>query len=153
MQNEIERLREERNIARRALSKYLQKQRRLDNDLKMLDRLEVLLDKDYAEMTMAELVETRNYVQRAYEILPQVEPYLILMQIQAIFDAIQKIKERQQMHEREKRLEQKQLQREWEEHNQIDEHLCIVCQKRPRHFEDYCKRCVPENLRPKGKIK
>jgi len=33
-----------------------------------------------------------------------------------------------------------------------DETLCIVCQKRPRHFGDYCKRCVPESERPRGKV-
>lgn len=31
-------------------------------------------------------------------------------------------------------------------------HLCVVCGKRPRRFDDYCKRCVPAGLRPRGKV-
>ena len=30
--------------------------------------------------------------------------------------------------------------------------LCAKCRKRERHFNEYCKRCVPEELRPKGKV-
>lgn len=30
--------------------------------------------------------------------------------------------------------------------------MCIVCRKRPRHFGDWCKRCVPEDQRPTGKV-
>jgi hypothetical protein len=29
---------------------------------------------------------------------------------------------------------------------------CVVCRKRPRHFGDYCKRCVPPDQRPTGKV-
>jgi hypothetical protein len=35
---------------------------------------------------------------------------------------------------------------------EVEAPKCIVCGKRERHFGDYCKRCVPDELRPKGKV-
>ena len=150
MKDQIEALREERNIARRKLANAEHRQRLLIRDQKTLERLGELLDIEFEDMTVAELVETKKGLTRAIEIMPQVEPYLLLLTVDSILDAYAKLNLHMRMHEREERIQRSKLRRERE--IQAQEHLCIVCQKRPRHFEDYCKRCVPEDLRPTGKI-
>jgi len=38
------------------------------------------------------------------------------------------------------------------EHEVAHQELCITCNKRPRHFGEYCKRCCPPEMRPIGKV-
>jgi hypothetical protein len=44
------------------------------------------------------------------------------------------------------------IEQHMEEKHPPKEVMCVTCGQRPRHFGDYCKRCVPDNERPTGKV-
>lgn len=52
---------------------------------------------------------------------------------------------------RQKRLAERAAARSGPE-NAPEGHLCVKCGKRPRHFNEWCKRCVPASERPRGKV-
>ena len=145
---EVNRLRRERTVAKREL-RELEKRERLNESLMTdLDRFD--------ELDFNELVALRSKLME-FRKLPDLSDYEAIDQgIKELGDQIEayrliRVEGNKQIRNL-KIQARKVLEKHMQEHHVPKEVMCVTCGKRPRHFGDYCKRCVPDNERPTGKV-
>ena len=145
---EVNRLRHERTVARRELKEVERRERLNESLMADLENFDSLTFNEYVALR-AKLMEFRKS--------PGLSDY------EAIDEGIKELGELIESHRtivvegnkqiRDLRIAaRKVLQKHMNEHHAPSEVMCVACGKRPRHFGDYCKRCVPDSERPTGKV-
>lgn len=152
----VEELAALRNKKKRELAKAEREQRQAESEMRLLESIRNRLsgDREVYQMNLNEITRLRTDLQKAKEITTGNTESLdeLITICNGLIGLQNVVTQTNNKIERVVRIHRNKIFRE-HQCESPSETLCIICQKRPRHFDEYCKRCVPENLRPKGKVK
>lgn len=156
-------LADRRSEVRRELARVERNERKREQEFKFLQSMVVDIER-MDEMSWEELVAFRSKLQRLLnlgyetgETNPETQEAITInagiMMIDAMIEVRRLAESKIREVERQTRIARDRVLREhMEKEHSSEEVMCIECGKRPRHFGDYCKRCVPDELRPTGKV-
>src|SRR5215469_10529600 len=146
-------------VKRRKRLRALKKRqlREQEQDIRVFQSINEDIDR-IEDMNVGELAAFRSKCIKAREIALREDPNddtsaidEVITILDAIFETRKILLTGAEQAIRKLRIEAKQRERAAAE-KPAQEVMCVVCHKRPRHFGDYCKRCVPNNERPTGKV-